>query len=302
MNSQAGSIELATSPAVTRPRPMYWSVRRELWENRFLWIVPSAVALVVLITGILTSLIALARSSGAPLTELPPAIMKHFHMGPAPIMLCSLLVGLFYALDALYGERRDRSILFWKSLPVSDSTSVMAKILIPIAVLPALAIALSVVSQLILLVVIVTLTAPTDIPLAAVWRDADFLPGVPVMIYGLSAHALWYAPLYAWALLISAWSRRAPAVWLVVPPILVIAIERMIAGTNVVGALIAHRFSGAMSLAFDDSPASRAGNIESVTQLEPLRFFTSSGLWLGLLFAAAATYAAMHLRRRREPH
>ena len=57
-------------------------------------------------------------------------------MAPAPIMFATFLVGIFYCLDALHGERRDRSILFWKSLPVSDLTTVLSKASIPFAVLP----------------------------------------------------------------------------------------------------------------------------------------------------------------------
>lgn len=302
MNLQSASLDLAPSASESsRVRPLYWSLRRELWENRFLWIVPSVVALIVLITGVLTSIIVLARSSG-PLTEIPPAILKHLDAGPAPIMLCSLLVGFFYALDALYGERRDRSILFWKSLPVSDATSVIAKMLIPVIVVPGFGLALSIATQLMLLVAVIILTAPTDLSIPAVWRDPGFFESLPIMTYGLYAQALWFAPLYAWALLISAWARRAPALWLFVPPMLLIPIERMITGTNTVGKLIAYRLLGGMRVAFDDSPASREGHIDSLAQLEPVKFFSTPGLWLGLLFAAAATYAAIRLRRRREPH
>ena len=63
-------------------------------------------------------------------------VVRPFSMAPAPIMLATFLVGLFYSLDALYGERRDRSILFWKSLPVSDRTTVLSKASIPLVVLP----------------------------------------------------------------------------------------------------------------------------------------------------------------------
>ena len=58
---------------------------------------------------------------------------------------------MFYCLDALYGERRDRSILFWKSLPVSDLTTVLSKASIPIVVLPLLTFAVTVATQLIML-------------------------------------------------------------------------------------------------------------------------------------------------------
>ena len=66
-------------------------------------------------------------------------------------MLTAFLVGVFYCLDALHGERRDRSILFWKSLPVSDLTTVLAKASVPCRVLPPRAFALALATQLMLL-------------------------------------------------------------------------------------------------------------------------------------------------------
>ena len=109
-------------------RPFTWSVRRELWENRSLYVAPLVVTAFVLLGSFISLLGLPARMQALPaLDEAARHAMavKPFSMAPAPIMLATLLVGIFYALDALYGERRDRSILFWKSLPVSDLTTVL---------------------------------------------------------------------------------------------------------------------------------------------------------------------------------
>ena len=303
MTAESGSIHVARSESPSRDvRPLYWSVRRELWENRFLWMVPASVAALVLVSGLLTIVITLARSTHEALTTTPKGIATHLSISPAPIMLCSLLVGVFYALDAMYGERRDRSILFWKSLPVSDMTSVAAKLMIPVIVAPAIGLALSVATQFTILVAAMILTRATDIPLPVIWNDAAFIEGLPIMAYGLFAHALWYAPLYAWALLISAWARRAPALWFFVPPVLLVAVESMLTQTSAVSTFIMYRLRGVMGIAFDDSPDSSRGHIDRFDQLEPLALVTSPGFWLGLLFAGAAALASTHLRRRREPH
>src|SRR5688500_3753928 len=74
-------------------------------------------------------------------------------MAPAPIMLTTLIIAFFYGLDALHGERRDRSILFWKSLPVSDRTPVLSKVLVMMAVLPGIALRLSWAIQFVLFMV-----------------------------------------------------------------------------------------------------------------------------------------------------
>ncbi len=147
MNTQSNAMPESldaqrVAPAVLSPsRPMYWSVRRELWENRSIYIAPLAVAGVFLF-GFLISTIHLPSRMRA-LSALDPAqqreaIAMPFDIAAALLMLTQLLVGAFYCLDALHGERRDRSILFWKSLPVSDLTTVLSKASIPLVVLPLL--------------------------------------------------------------------------------------------------------------------------------------------------------------------
>ena len=111
-------------------RPLYWSVRRELWENRSIYIAPLAVAAIVLLGSLISVVVTAHQIRDLPGIEPASqlgAVVKPFKVAPAPIMLATFLVGIFYALEALYGERRDRSLLFWKSLPVSDLTTVLSK-------------------------------------------------------------------------------------------------------------------------------------------------------------------------------
>jgi len=121
----------------------------------------------------------------------------------------AFIVGIFYSLDALYGERRDRSILFWKSLPVSDLTTVLSKFTIPLIVLPLLSFAIAVVTQFVILL----LTAQSCWA-AAECRDglgADIvLPHVTdAPLPHADRHGLWYAPIYGWLLLVSLGTTRA---------------------------------------------------------------------------------------------
>src|SRR5437867_8784109 len=69
------------------------------------------------------------------------------------LIFTAFIVGVFYCLDSLHGERRDRSILFWKSLPVSDLTTLLSKVTIPLAVLPLVTFAIVVVTQFIMLLI-----------------------------------------------------------------------------------------------------------------------------------------------------
>src|SRR5437879_9636902 len=142
------------APAAMSPtRPLYWSVRRELWENRSIYIAPLIVA-AVQVVGFAISAIGLAeRRRGVLLLE--PAkqrvIEQPYDLAAMTMIFTVFIVGVFYCLDALHGERRDRSILFWKSLPVSDLTTVLSKVTIPLVVLPLVSFAITVCVKLIML-------------------------------------------------------------------------------------------------------------------------------------------------------
>src|SRR3984893_8797960 len=159
MNTQSNAMPESFQAQSVAPagrsvtRPMYWSIRRELWENRSIYIAPLAAAAVFLF-GFGINMLATRRHIRASL--LDPAsrhdlLASRYELSGALIMGTALIVGIFYSLDALYGERRDRSILFWKSLPVSDLTAVLSKLTIPLVILPLLSFAITVAAQFIML-------------------------------------------------------------------------------------------------------------------------------------------------------
>ena len=274
---------------------LYWSIRRELWENRFVLIAPLIVTAVVLFATFVSIATSPRRVRAAEPARQSAVLAKPFRMAPAPIMLASFIVGLFYAIDSLYGERRDRSILFWKSMPVSDRTTVLAKAAIPLAVLPLFAFALSAATQLGLAAASTPVLLANRINPSILWRELQVSQGVPIMLYGLMVHTLWFAPIYGWFTLVSAWARRAPLLWAVLPLVPLAAFERM--GLTSLGIMrfMQYRISGAMTEAFGNMR-----RFSGFSQLTPVSFITSSGLWLGLLFAAACYVAATYLRRMRE--
>jgi ABC-2 type transport system permease protein len=288
----------ATVPAaLSATRPLYWSVRRELWENRSIYVVPLLAAAFALFGFTVRALVRAHRPRAVP--ALDPAqqyaaIVMPYNVAATMIMVTALVVGVFYCVDALYGERRDRSVLFWKSLPVSDLTTVLSKASIPLVVLPLIAFATSVATQLSMLVLPVRGVGPgmqwTAPPLLEMWF---------VMLYGLTVHALWHAPLYGWLLLVSAWARRTPLLWAVLPPLALGVFERIVFGTSHFASLLGYRVAGAMTAAFDLQP--KGGGIIRLAQLDPLGFLATPGLWVGLLFAAAFLAAAARVRRRGEP-
>jgi ABC-2 type transport system permease protein len=296
---------VGASPKVARQRPYFRSLRRELWENRFVSVGPLVVACVVVFATLISTMVTLSRSvakvANPGIADVHSAVFKGFSVAPAPIMFASFLVGFFYCIDALYGERRDRSILFWKSLPLSDRTVVLAKMSVPMMLLPLIALALSIAVQAILLVATTLALGASGVPLAPAWDRLHFFTGIPIMVYGLTVHALWFAPIYGWLLLVSAWSRRAPIVWAVLPVLAIGIVERIVFSSSHWAKLLGYRFTGAMKEGFDFKSKAHEGDVTHYSQLLVANFLTTPGLWLGLAFAALCLAGAVRMRQLREP-
>src|SRR5438477_11123864 len=205
--------------AMPAPRPLYWSVWRELWENRSIYIAPLAVAVVVLFGFMISTYGMPERRRGVLLMD--PAkqralISEPYDVAAMMLIFTVFIVGVFYCLDALYGERRDRSILFWKSLPVSDLTTVLSKASIPLLILPLVTFVIIVATQFVMLLwsSVVLLTSGLA---GTTWTRFNLLEQSLILLYSLIALALWHAPIYGWLLLVSGWARRATFLWAVIP-------------------------------------------------------------------------------------
>src|SRR5436190_4009743 len=181
---------------VTVGRPVYWSIRRYLWENQYLYIAPLSAA-VVFLFGFSISIVRLRlRTEGASSFgswKAPHGVSDQYELLAALMMGAVMLVSVFYCLDALYGERRDRSILFWKSLPISDVTAVISKLAIPILILPLLGFAMTVVTQFLMVVLSSAIFAGSGISMGALWTAASFVRLPLIWLYHLvTVHGLWY--------------------------------------------------------------------------------------------------------------
>jgi ABC-2 type transport system permease protein len=294
----------AAQPQMSATRPFYWSVRRELWENRSIYIAPLATAGVYMF-GFLISLVWLPRHLRDLVTEHPPLAqlaMNYAHAGML-ITFVAFLVGIFYSLDALNGERRDRSILFWKSLPVSDLTTVMSKAVIPLVVLPAIVLALTVPLQIVMRLLTMADLMARGGNVAAEWSLPLFQMQLG-LLYGLITMALWHAPIYCWFMLVSGWARRATFLWAVLPPLALAALEYISFRTKHLGFLLQDRVFGFAEAAFDMKDKNGApidAHFIPLSLFAPVRFLASPGLWIGLIFAAIFLYGAVRLRRYQGP-
>jgi len=282
---------------------MYWSVRRELWENRSIYVAPFAIAVLALF-GFFTHVGKFAEhmrriDTLAAQRQLIEVVMPYGMIASA-ILFIGVLVAVFYCADALNGERRDRSILFWKSMPVSDRVTVLSKAFVAIVLVPLVAIAFALVAQAVMLAVTTAVLAAKGIDPGMQWSRLPLVQMPLVMIYGVAVHALWYSPIYAWLLLVSAWARRAPLLWAALPFFAAFVVEILAFGSSHVLSLLKYRVTGAMAEAF--VPNAMKTPVTDLSQLDPARFLSSPGLWLGLLFAVACLAIAIRVRRYREPN
>jgi ABC-2 type transport system permease protein len=221
------------------------------------------------------------------------------------LILTAFIVAAFYSLDALHGERRDRSILFWKSMPVSDLTTVLSKAAIPLVVLPIITFAIIVATQLIMVLLSTVVLMGSAAGAAALWWTRLPLFQLEVVyLYGLTVITLWYAPLYGWLLLISVWARRTTLLWAVLPLLVTGVFERLAFHTSYIGLLVKDRLIGfaAAALAFKTPEGVPVDpHFIPLAQLTPENFLSAPGLWVGFGVTAIFLAAAVRLRRYREP-
>jgi ABC-2 type transport system permease protein len=305
MNGEPNVLTETPSPTGGPPppratRPLYWSVRRELWESRSIYAAPLAVAGLFLF-GFLISLLRLPEQMRVAMALAPQKqhemLVQPYDFAALAIMAASFIVALLYCVDALAGERRDRSLLFWKSLPVSDRTAVLAKAAIPLVVIQLLSFAVTVVTQGIMLLLSTAVVAGTGSSVATLWTQVPLLHMWFMLLYHyVTVHALWYAPIYAWLLLVSAWARRAPFLWATLPLLAICVVEKLAFNTTHVVSLLENRIAGAPEAVMSTA---RGLPIDPMAHLTPGAFLSAPGLWLGLAVAAVFLAAAVRLRRDR---
>jgi ABC-2 type transport system permease protein len=295
------------APAPIAPtRPFFWSVRRELWENRSIYLAPMIAAGVVLFGfGITAFSLPRLRHNALALesTRMRAAIELPYDAAAMMIMFTVFIVGIFYCLDALHGERRDRSILFWKSLPVSDLISVLSKAIVPLAILPLLTLVIVLATQFIMLLLSTAVLLPSGLA-GTTWQLLPWPRLSLILLYGLVTSALWEAPVFAWLLLVSSWARRATFLWAVLPWLAISAIEKLAFDTTFFIRMLVHRLTGGFEEGFVVVHYPKDAHVpvvDRLTQFDPLKFLSSPGLWIGLIIAAGFLIAAIRLRRYRGP-
>ena len=285
------SVAHAPEPVISPLRVFLWSLRREIWENRWLYLVPAGVGVLI---GIATLINVIQFAPRLHMPPLDPA-MQHqdvetpFVFASLLLMFSTMVVSVFYSVDALYGERRDRSVLFWKSMPVSDWTTVLAKFSIPLLVLPLLTFAVTFLAQLFMLALGLLRVGGglwSHLGLMEMWWGELF--------HMVAFHGIWWAPFWGWFLLASAWSRRAPLLTAVLPPLVIAYVEKIAFGTDRFAQWVMFRFVGGM-----EGPKPNPMSTGMLMPITPWQFITDIHLWTGLVMCALCLALAVYFRRQR---
>ncbi len=225
-------------------------------------------------------------------------LFEHSYMLAALLIMAStFIVALFYCLDALHGERRDRSILFWKSLPVSDLVTVLSKASIPIFILPLITFVITLALWIMMWLLSSAVLLGSGLKMPAESLHFSLVGMSLLLLYHLiGIHGLWYAPIYGWLILVSGWARRAAILWATVPLIAIGIVEKVAFGSSHFANLLRYRFGGG-----GESMGSRATGLAAflMPSMSVGQFLTSPGLWTGLAVTALFLILAMRVRRSR---
>jgi ABC-2 type transport system permease protein len=288
----------STAPAVIpATQVFYWSVRRELWENRSIYLAPLAVAAVALLGFSLGSIAGIWEK---PLRFNPAQPQAPFEMAAGLMMLTGILVSVFYCLDALHSERRERSVFFWKSMPVSDLTTVLAKASIPLFMLPLIVVTVTLAMQWIMLLFGSAVVLASGMSVGELWRNLSIIQMWLLLLYHFAtAHVLWPYPVYCWLLLVSGWARRAVFLWAALPVLVIGGFERMTFHTLHFAEIVGGHLIGNAPVM--DMAQGGMGLDPLTTHVTMGRFISSPGLWIGLALSAVFLAAAVRLRRYQGP-
>ncbi|HVH83259.1 MAG TPA: ABC-2 transporter permease, partial [Steroidobacteraceae bacterium] len=274
--------------------------RRELWEHRSLWIAPLVVEGLLAIS-LLLGRINMDLPEGVLTAQQRIAIFTIVQWALAqPLFIVTAICVAFYLLDCLYAERKDRSILFWKSLPLSDELTVASKFLVAAVVVPLGVFLLAAVAGLVFAAIIAV-----RVPGGLTWSTYEWLRTELVLLLEVILGVLWYSPIAGALLLFSAWIRRNPILWASLVPVVAPVVERVALGTHYIWNFEVYRTNGIWhKLTLGPDVFGSFHHLPPVgVVLDTFNIrgaFTDIDLWSGVIAAIAMAYAAARVRRYRD--
>jgi len=299
-------------------------IKREIWEHRSVWITPAAVAFVV--TFIAIAMVVMAAAFGEAFNPeiekiadatIPDVIRRGALAGillvnTSVFVMAMWFLTIFYCLDALYTERKDKSILFWRSLPITDAETVVSKLLTAVFAIPVATMAAVIVSHLLNLIIMSVWLGMEGVnPFRFIWGAVPLFDTWAAVFVFLLAIPIWLAPLLGWFLFISAWAKRGPFLRAVLPIAILPILEYILFKSWNLGLAIINRLAietmpiydineFASGFDEDDLHSLLEQDISLVSLLDVSGFLTSVEVWAGLLVCGLFLTAAIYVRRYRD--
>ncbi|KAB8060114.1 hypothetical protein [Janthinobacterium violaceinigrum] len=331
---------MSISPA----NKLQWLLRRELWEHKgmLVW-TPALIGIVMTVLGSLMAAATVARTKmhtalivngeevswsaifntrtfGPRRTDIIDAVANNYTYAAAPLFLALGFLVFFYCLSALHDDRRDRSVLFWKSLPISDAQTVLSKAAIALLVAPLIVAAAASLTSLALVLILSGVLAVNGIHVFAELLASPGLYLGPLRVFGLlPVYCLWALPTVGWLLMVSSWARSKVFLWAVGLPLLLLILT-VWAGKltqtesdvswiqmNVIGRALLGTLPGSWYLFEPGLLPQTHALAEGGSHMMRINVFSNSwsslalpAAWLGAAAGGAMLYAAIRLRRWRE--
>lgn len=297
-------------------------IRRELWEHRAIYVMPLVIALLVSLMSVTGEVavsgfdhavdIGILGATNLGENERSAAITLLMISLSSTFVFAMWILTIFYSLDALYAERKDRSILFWRSIPSTDFETVLSKLLTALVVIPLVTFAVIAITHIVVfLITSVWLGVRGANAWHLLWTSAPFFDNWTATLVFLLALPLWLSPFVGWFLFVSAFTKRSPMLMAALPIAILPMLEGIIFETTVfvdaffvrsVKMPLFHGLDNLDLLFQEGEDFSMAGDasLSLLSLLDLGQFFGSPGLWLGIVVCGLFTTAAIYVRRYRD--
>ncbi|TAL71531.1 MAG: hypothetical protein EPN56_06950 [Rhodanobacter sp.] len=318
-------------------KTFYWLVKRELWEHRggFFWtpVIIGGIFLLLNLMGIITGEV-LGGSTRFNIAfggegnnmrlltrnldqQSMTAVGAGLDMAMySPTIIIGMVLGFvvfFYCLGALYDDRRDRSLLFWKSLPVSDTATVLSKVVAATVVAPAIAVVVGTLTGIAMLLMFALALSFHGVSVWHLLTLSHPLQVIANLIGSIPLYLLWALPSIGWLMLCSAWARSKPFLWAVALPV---AVGIVLGWFNLLGTITLQNSwywrEVLLRILFSVFPGGWYAKIPHVGGNNPAELLSSVGvmhsyavlgsvnLWVGVATAIAMLAGAIWFRRWRD--
>ena len=296
-------------------------LRRELWEHRSLYLTPAVIALLVSLMSLTGNIsiggmehvdLGIVGASNMPENARAAALTGIMIALASTFVFAMWILTVFYTLDSLYAERKDRSILFWRSIPLTDFETVLSKLLTAVLLIPLVTFVLIVITH-----VVVLLTTSVWIAMRGgdawhlIWSAAPFFENWAAILVFLLALPLWMSPFIGWFLFVSAFAKRSPLLIAFLPIAMLPMFEKILFDSRVfVDAFFVRSVQMPLFVGLDnvklllqdgeDFAMLEDASLSLFSLMDLGGFLSNPGFWLGIVVCGLFTTAAMYVRRYRD--